>query len=180
MEYYKRGHKHAFITLIKRGLFEAKQRKSSDGPISAKLNALLAAHYIAEGVALPPSEKRKAAEYLEEATDCLNEAEKRNNVPNQPEEVSIRKGKSGMIISCVFYCVFFIVFFIVRLNVCICTSSLYLYIHVPLYMYNVYYLPICSYVYLCICTMCSIHLYLSYFKRPSMYPSTLRRPSHVG
>lgn len=101
MEYYKRGQKHAFITLIKRGLFEAKQRKSSNGPISAKLNALLAAHYIAEGVALPPSEKRKAAEYLEEATDCLNEAEKRNNVPNQPEEVSIRKGKRDIVISCV-------------------------------------------------------------------------------
>lgn len=93
LEYYKRGQKHAFIVLVKRGLFEARNRKSSNGPIQAKLNALLAAHYIAEGVALPPSEKRKSAEYLEEATTCLNEAEKRCNGPNQPEEVSIRKGK---------------------------------------------------------------------------------------
>jgi hypothetical protein len=93
LEYYKRGQKHAFITLIKRGLLEAKHRKINNGSIMAKLNALLAAHYIAEGLTLPPSEKRKAAEYLEEATDCLNEAEKRNNTPNQPEEVNIRKGK---------------------------------------------------------------------------------------
>ena len=50
-------------------------------------------NYIAEGLALPPIEKRKTAEYLEEATGCLNEAEKRNNSPNQLEEVTIRKGK---------------------------------------------------------------------------------------
>lgn len=94
MEYYKRGQKHAFIVLVKRGLYEAKNRKSSSGPTQAKLNALLAAHYIAEGVALSPSEKKKCAEYLEEATTCLNEAEKRCSGPNQPEEVSIRKGNT--------------------------------------------------------------------------------------
>lgn len=92
MEYYKRGHKHAFIVLIKRGLLESKNRKLSNGPILAKLNSLLAAHYIAEGVSLPLSEKRKAGEYLEEATECLNEAEKRNSSTIQPEEVTIRKG----------------------------------------------------------------------------------------
>lgn len=95
MEYYKRDQKHAFITLVKRGLSEGKNRKSSNGPILAKLNALLAAHYIAEGLALPASEKRKTAEYLEEATGCLNEAEKRNTT--QPEEVSIRKGKKVLV-----------------------------------------------------------------------------------
>lgn len=104
MEYYKRGQKHAFIVLIQRGLSEAKLRKTTsttttnNGPILAKLNALLAAHYIAEGVALPPSDKRKAAEYLEEATGCLNEAEKRNTGPNQPEEVSLRKGNTPIFI----------------------------------------------------------------------------------
>lgn len=95
MEYYKRGHKHAFIVLIKRGLHESKSRKAPSGPVVAKLNSLLAAHYIAEGVALPPAEKKRAGEYLEEATDCLNEAEKRNNNTIQPEEVTIRKGTTN-------------------------------------------------------------------------------------
>lgn len=81
--------------MVKRGLSEGKTRKSNNnGPILSKLNALLAAHYIAEGLALPPSEKRKTAEYLEEATGCLNEAEKRNT--SQPEEVTIRKGKTAV------------------------------------------------------------------------------------
>ncbi len=91
MEYYKRGQKHAFIVLIKRGLSEAAKstRKStSTSNMFVSLNSLLAAHYIAEGIA---SDKKKASDYLEEATDCLNEAERRN--PNNSEEYTIRKGK---------------------------------------------------------------------------------------
>lgn len=100
MEYYKRGQKHAFTVLVKRGLHESKQRKSSTA-IASKLNSLLAAHYIAEGMALGPVEKKKASEFLSEATDCLNEAEKKitgttsgsGSGSGSVEEISLRKGK---------------------------------------------------------------------------------------
>lgn len=92
MEYYKRGLKHAFTVLVKRGLLESKSRKSStsNSVIAAKLHSLLAAHYIAEGMAVGPGEKKKATEFLNEATDCLNEAEKRNS--GTIEEINLRKG----------------------------------------------------------------------------------------
>lgn len=79
--------------LVKRGLFEAKSRKSStlNPTIAPKLNALLAAHYIAEGMSLGPVDKKKASDFLSEATDCLNEAEKR--ATGNLEEISLRKGK---------------------------------------------------------------------------------------
>ena len=54
------------------------------------MNSLLAAHYIAEGMALGPAEKKRASEFLSEATDCLNEAEKRNS--GTIEEINLRKG----------------------------------------------------------------------------------------
>ena len=98
LEYYKRGHKHGFIVLIKRGIHEAKLRKTNTAVILGILNSLLAAHYIAEGVALPAIEKKRTVECLEEATDCLNEAEKRN--PNYSEDFNIRKGKIFISISC--------------------------------------------------------------------------------
>ena len=59
--------------------------------IASKLNALLAAHYIAEGMSLGPVDKKKASDFLSEATDCLNEAEKR--ATGNLEEISLRKGK---------------------------------------------------------------------------------------
>lgn len=91
MEYYKRGFKHSFIDLITRGLSESKNRSGPSNPkIVSKLHATLAAHYIAEGLACPVGDHKRAAEFLEEATRCLNEAEKRDSIS---EDFSIRKGK---------------------------------------------------------------------------------------
>lgn len=98
MEYYKRGHKHAFNVLVKRGLKESKTRKSTSSSTTAsKLNSLLAAHYIAEGMALGPADKKNASVFLSEATDCLNEAEKRISGSGNIDEISLRKGMYAII-----------------------------------------------------------------------------------
>ena len=41
-------------------------------------------------MAVGPAEKKKASDFLNEATDCLNEAEKRTT--GTIEEISLRKG----------------------------------------------------------------------------------------
>lgn len=89
MEYYKRAHKHAFIKLLKKGISEAKHRKNPCGAVTSKLFSTLAAHYISEGINCPVGERKLSVEYLEEATSCLNEAEKRNSAS---EDFGVRKG----------------------------------------------------------------------------------------
>lgn len=89
MEYYKRAHKHAFTKLLKKGISEAKYRKIPPGVITSKLLSTLAAHYIAEGINCPVSDRKLSAEYLEEATSCLNEAEKPSA---NSEDFGLRKG----------------------------------------------------------------------------------------
>lgn len=90
LEYYRRGHKRALVDLLKRGIAESTKTSAGDANrAAAQLYSTLSAHYIHEGLQCPPQDRRHAIELLEEATHCLNEAERRSPASDAH---GIRKG----------------------------------------------------------------------------------------
>lgn len=77
--------------MLQRGLAESKKRASSSeaSKAAARMYATLAAHHI--HIALQNcDDKRRAQELFEEATICLNDAERRHA---SDDSIGIRKGK---------------------------------------------------------------------------------------
>ena len=80
--------KDNMVKLLKRGISECKKKNNAEASkMTARFYSTLAAHYIRE--ALVSADKRQAGDLFEEATMCLNDAEKRN--PSDGS-VGIRKG----------------------------------------------------------------------------------------
>jgi len=82
VEYARRGNSTALEKLLRRGIQDTRDRKSGESVrAQARMRTTLAAHLI----------MGRAESQLEEATDLLNEAERR--MPRDDDYLGLRKGK---------------------------------------------------------------------------------------
>ncbi len=92
MEYYKRNLFPGFVLLLKRGTYEAKRKPGLKSNLAiVRMLSTLAAYHISEGLKTCASGDTKGREFLEEATEIINDAEKVSSAFSP--ELSIRKGK---------------------------------------------------------------------------------------
>lgn len=91
LEYWRRGNAEAFERVLRRGIAvpDARDAKSGDAArAQARMKTTLAAHLIGQALEAQP---QAAAERLtDDATDLLNDAERRT--PKDDEHLGLRKG----------------------------------------------------------------------------------------